>query len=78
MEKHVFPVIGALPLVDITNTESKQVTHQSQKSLENNQNNEPENTLNEIEISTILFRYLCTGWSSKDDTSYRVQARSEH
>jgi MFS family permease len=35
----------------ITNTESKQVTHQGQKSPENSQNNDPKNALNEIEIS---------------------------
>jgi hypothetical protein len=35
---------------EITNTESKQVTHQGQKSPENSQNNDPKNALNEIEI----------------------------
>ncbi|MFN7754580.1 MAG: hypothetical protein ACK5O9_01895 [Holosporales bacterium] len=34
-----------------TNTESKQVTHQGQKSPENSQNNDQKNALNEIEIS---------------------------
>ncbi|MFN5609654.1 MAG: class I SAM-dependent methyltransferase [Holosporales bacterium] len=34
-----------------TNTESKQVTNQGQKSPENSQNNDPKNALNKIEIS---------------------------
>ncbi|MFN9790011.1 MAG: hypothetical protein ACK53X_02845, partial [Holosporales bacterium] len=38
-----------------TNTESKQVTHQGQKSRENSQNNDPKNALNEIAISNSSF-----------------------
>ncbi|MFN9790176.1 MAG: hypothetical protein ACK53X_03685 [Holosporales bacterium] len=42
--------------VVVTNTESKKVTHQGQKSPENSQNNDPEDTLNEFEISTKSIR----------------------
>jgi len=44
-----------------TNTESKQVTNQGQKSPEKSQNNDPKNALNKIEISTIITMLLRSG-----------------
>ncbi|MFN7755461.1 MAG: type II toxin-antitoxin system VapC family toxin [Holosporales bacterium] len=58
VQKSIVPLSKALVLYEnmeeILGTESKQVTHQGQKSRENSQNNDPKNALKEIEISILL------------------------